>query len=376
MTASQLHALIGDSISFTYKVNGVPYSGTFTYDGNIDFATYNSVLSFNVSDNPVFGTNLLTQYEACFYYFRTSYTDQTYFTDIDIQLNFDYFGGARGGFMLGQSWSISGIQSAGNSVAVGGNYCGNFPIITGNTQADSSLANYYGVVNTTWNNVNYRPLYYDSTNFSIHHVHYNSIATRSLPNIGNSSSSYRYLLLYVVAPYTYGNFDVSVTDPAVTTTTTTSASSGDVNVTVNIDNSETNSILSDIWDAITDLVSGIAHLFIPDYDYIENWLEDMGDVISDAFTDKVNISVLKDLLLDLGTYGNTSSLEFPALTIGDSTIRARAVELKPSGFDELFDFVETAINIVCTIWVFNMVLLRVKAVFVGEQVIEVEGDVE
>lgn len=252
MTGSQLRTLLGDTIPFTYKVNGVPFSGSFTYQDTINFSNYVSSMGFNVSDNSVFGANILNNYDGVYYWFETPYTEQTYFTDIDIQINMDFFGGARGGFMLGQSWSISGIQNAGNSVAVGGNYCGNFPIITGNTQADSSLANYYGVVAMNSSNVYLRPLAYDGTNFSIHHVYYNSIATRALV------AGKRFLLLYVVAPYTYGNYDVSVTDPVVTTTTTVPNNSNNADIVSGLD--ELNTGMNELNTGVSELNSGMNEL--------------------------------------------------------------------------------------------------------------------
>lgn len=378
MTASQLRSLIGDTIPFNYTLNGVEYSGNFVYSATRDFSQYTSVMGYNVSDNPVFGTNKLSNYEGVYYYWVSDFSSATSLYDVDIKLNMNFSGGARGGFMAGGLGSAtpSNMTTDLNSTSNGGNFIGGVgisSIITGNTQADLSLSEYYGVVAMNQNpspGDTLRPLYYNGTNLSINHIYYNRIRTSNMNAINR-----QVLQLWVIAPYKYGNLSVSTTDTTTTTTGTTSPSS-DINVTVNVDNTETNSILSDIWDSITGLVSGIAHLFIPDDDYIENWLEDMGDVISDAFTDKVNLDVLKDLLIDIGTYGNTSSIQFPAITIGESTIPARAVQLKPSGFDTLFNFAETAINLVCTIWVFNMVLLRIKAVFVGEQVVEVEGDVE
>ena len=377
MTASELRSLIGDIIPFNYTIDNVEYSGSFVYSSSIDFQYASSVLGYNVSDNPVFGANKLTNYEGLFYYWISDFSAATSLYNVDIRLNMSFSGGARGGFMAGGlgSASPSNMTTALNAISNGGNYIGgigNSSIITGNIQADASLADYYGIVSTSTNPTpgdTFRPLVYDSTNFNINHIFYNRIRTFNMPSINS-----QVLALYVIAPYKYGSVTASVID--TTTSITVTSNSGDINVNVTVDNTETNSLLSDIWDSITGLVSGIAHLFIPDDDYIENWLEDMGDVISDAFTDKVNLDVLKDLLLDLGTYGNTSSIQFPAISIGESTIPARSVQLKPSGFETLFNFVETAINLVCTIWVFNMVLLRIKAVFVGEQVVEVEGDVE
>ena len=371
---SEMRSFYGDTLSVSYTQNSVAYSTTANYYTTLT----NTNFGANVGWNPL-GT--FSDYDVLVY--TINWSSFSYNVN-DIQITGletyfpDYY---RMGVAL--TSHDNNITASYNEFVVNTNHWSTFQAVTGNYEASSNLINYFGMLYPPQIQ-GYAPVcrpifisgseggYFDT-------VYFNSIKPNSY---GSGARSW----LYVFCPYV-GSI-MSSSPPVETTTTTdsgsgsvTTVSGGDINVDVNIDLDETNSILEDILEGIssfvTDIIEGVVYIFKPvDDDYIENWLDDMADVISEAFSDKVDIDILRDMLIDLGSYGATTSIEFPSFSIGDYTFPARAVALRPAGFDSLFNLVETAINLVCTIWVFNMVLMRIKAVFVGESVVEVEGDVE
>lgn len=373
MSISDTRALFGDTISGTVKSSsGSAWTQcTFSYVGSVSSV---SVSGMNLAVND-FANNVsqFPDYAALIYSCPVSNVSSYYDFILDIPVYFpDYALGAIGisNMLDGHEWS--GITQFGNvASSYPDNYYSGFDAVL--AREPSSV---YGVY--YYDNTFYRlfPYLVDSNGEYLSSLHVQSVRSYAV--------NYQPAVLMMIFCPNVGS-QPSNTEPVQTTTTETSSggaiTSGDINVDVNIDLDETNSILEDILqgitDFVTDIVEGIVYIFKPtDDDYIENWLDDMADIISEAFSDKVDIDILRDMLLDLGSYGATSSIQFPSFSIGDYTFPARAVALRPAGFDTLFNFAETAVNLVCTIWVFNMVLMRIKAVFVGESVVEVEGDVE
>lgn len=378
---------VGDTLSFfgnsftgNVTVGGVEYTTTFNY---INFDSSNNYIDYiNIENNDVINSNSLSSYNLLVYKGTVSSLDGSNVRgDIYVPVDIFHSGGLR--FFVGAPSNLSNSSTL-DSVFVGNAISTNPAnmISLSRAPASSSSSDYYNLArthfrDTSWGGLilQYRLLTYNAEDSSIAFFRFENIASLG-----------RDFFIIIATPYSYD--DVSHDSPVTTTQTSgsgagsvTTVSGGDINVDVNIDLDETNSILEDILDGITsfvtDIIEGVVYIFKPvDDDYIENWLDDMADVISEAFSDKVDIDILRDMLIDLGSYGATTSIEFPSFSIGDYTFPARAVALRPSGFDSLFNLVETAINLVCTIWVFNMVLMRIKAVFVGESVVEVEGDVE
>lgn len=373
MSISDTRALFGDTISGTVKSSsGSAWTQcTFSYVGSVSSV---SVSGMNLAANDfVNNVSQFPEHAALLYSCPVPAVSAYYDFILDIPVYYpDYASGAIGisNMLDGHDWS--GITQSGNVVSsYPDNYYSGFDAVVAREPSTVYGAYHY---DSTF----YRlfPYLVDSNGEYLSSLHVQSVRSYAV----NYQPA---VLMMIFCPNVGGR--PSNTEPVQTTTTETSSggavTSGDINVDVNIDLDETNSILEDILQGITDfvadIVEGIVYIFKPtDDDYLENWLDDMADVISEAFSDKVDIDILRDMLLDLGSYGATTSIQFPSFSIGDYTFPARAVALRPAGFDTLFNFVETAVNLVCTIWVFNMVLMRIKAVFVGESVVEVEGDVE
>ena len=152
---------------------------------------------------------------------------------------------------------------------------------------------------------------------------------------------------------------------------------GDINVNVDVDMEETNGLLSDIFDVLDGLADHVGGLFTVDQEYIEEWKISLVNELNMDFGPYEDTKeLIDDFALDLFSYGATSSIQFPAISVPNTsfTLPARAVQLKPNGFDSMFAALRTVINILSTCAVANMIMRKVKAVFVGESVVENEGD--
>lgn len=176
-------------------------------------------------------------------------------------------------------------------------------------------------------------------------------------------------------------------------TFTTASSGGDTNITVNVDMSETNekidetngligSILSWIGNFFVNLGNTVKGWFVPSQDFITNWVHRLIDIIEDKFApwpvaDQTIKDIVQRLLTALGE-GGVQSVDFPSITIpgvpDGPFIQGRSVSLTGDGaWADLIEIFRDFVDVVCTIWVINMVCHRVKGMLVGEAVVEVEG---
>ena len=165
-------------------------------------------------------------------------------------------------------------------------------------------------------------------------------------------------------------------------------------INVNVDMSETNekidetngligSILSWIGNFFVNLGNTVKGWFVPSQDFITNWVHRLIEIIEDKFApwpvaDQTIKDIVQRLLTALGE-GGVQSVDFPTITIpgvpGGPFIEGRSVPLKGDNgaWADLIEVFASFVDVVCTIWVINMVCHRVKAVLVGEAVVEVEG---
>lgn len=93
------------------------------------------------------------------------------------------------------------------------------------------------------------------------------------------NSSYRgngYYTLYVMAPYVSGD-----ATGASGTFAPDQSGSGNINVNVDVDMDETNGLLDDIKQGIAGIGNTILGLFVPDDEFMEAWVDDMQDLLSD-----------------------------------------------------------------------------------------------
>ena len=206
-------------------------------------------------------------------------------------------------------------------------------------------------------------------------------------NYGMGDNSNRYALC-IGLPY------ISTDATGAAGTLPPESSGGDTNITVNVDMSETNekidetnglldSILSWIGNFFVNLGNTVRGWFVPSQDFISNWVHRLIEIIEDKFApwpvaDQTIKDIVQRLLTALGE-GGVQSVDFPTITIpgvpDGPFIEGRSVPLKGDNgaWADLIEVFASFVDVVCTIWVLNMVCHRVKAVLVGEAVVEVEG---
>lgn len=183
-------------------------------------------------------------------------------------------------------------------------------------------------------------------------------------------SVYNGKLYFYLAPVYVSN-DASASNG--TTTTTTSGGSGGSSP----DMSETNGLLGSLLDLIRGIPAAIAHIFIPTAEELTEWRESIAELLEDTFGDIPALHDQLETAIDniIGVNA-TESITFPGISppgVGE-IVPPQAVSLRPAGFDSLFTMIRFAVDIICTIWVFNMLQDKMKAFLVGETVVCEIGD--
>ena len=219
--------MLGDDIPFNYTYQGVQYTGHFIYNGS---ETGSWSTGANIESNTIAGSvNVFNTYQVVRYLFQSPFSGNVTLNDVDISINMNFAGGGRGGFLAGGmgTANISDPKTTFNLISNGRSYCASFDALSCNSQADSSLADYYNLVQVNYYSKQMRSILYDDINFSVNHVYFNNLRTSSFGTLSGT-----YSMLYVMCPYTYGNFSVSTQDQTTTVPPTT-----DINVSVYVDNS-------------------------------------------------------------------------------------------------------------------------------------------
>lgn len=184
---------------------------------------------------------------------------------------------------------------------------------------------------------------------------------------GNSGST---LYLWICCPYISQDADGSQG-------TFTTTNQPDIDISVDIDMSETNSLLSGIQSTLSGLVSGIAGIFIPSDDDLQDWLDDMEGVYHDTFGQYAEIDELlddvEDTLLDTSP---SAVVEFPALSIPNTSLQfqARSVNLIRSEYSGILDIIKWAFDIAATCLFVNTMKKKLDEIILGKTVVELEGD--
>lgn len=163
---------------------------------------------------------------------------------------------------------------------------------------------------------------------------------------------------------------------STSTPTTQTGVNGDINVNVDVDMEETNGLLDSILDGISGLVDGIADIFIPEDGILESFENDLAELLQDTFGG-VESDMLINVIEDLLTHGATESVTFPAINVPGTNfhINSYSVPLKPAStqLHSFYDAVALALDLVATIAVLNQIFDKMKAVVVGEKVVELEN---
>lgn len=121
------------------------------------------------------------------------------------------------------------------------------------------------------------------------------------------------IYFYLAPPYI--SQDASGTAGIVSGTTTTSSSGSGGGVTSE-DLEETNGLLSSLITAVHGLIDGIAGLFIPDEDFLENWVDSMDDLLHDHLGGLYEaIDEITDYFDDFGSVTAANSIHIDACNV-------------------------------------------------------------
>lgn len=376
-TVQETSAFFGTSIPCNYEIGGVTVSGSFEYAG-----TYGNdwISACNIESNSVLSTAAASSYDVLAY----RLTNYTYAGSnvghVSIPVDIYVTGGFRTFWGICSSLETSGSPNPVFSLNSIADYPDNF--ISGGSAAlpSASSPQYYNAstIRFAYQGQSYyactmRALTYDETDGTISQLNFD----------GSRFFGTGELWLFIATPYSYG--DVSHDSPTTTAPPVTTAPSGtgDINVNVDVDLTETNSILTTIANGISGffqvIVDALSDLFLPDEDYVKNWADDVKDLLESHFLGTgVNVDPLIDAFEDLATYGATTSIRFPGIDLNiantNFSIPAKSVDLRPMEDSGIYGYIEIAINIAATLSVFNLVQRKIKAILVGERVVEVEGD--
>lgn len=269
MSISDTRALFGDTISGTVKSSSgsVWNSCTFSYIGSVASV---SVSGMNLAVND-FANNVsqFPDYAALLYSCPVSDVASYYDFILDIPVYFpDYALGAIGisNMLDGHDWS--GITQSGNVVSsYPDNYYSGFDAVV--AREPSSV---YGAYH--YDNTFYRlfPYLVDSNGEYLSSLHVQSVRSYAV--------NYQPAVLMMIFCPNVGS-QPSNTEPLQSTTTdvTTTDNSAGTTVIVDVDMTETNSLLGQIKQAILGIVEGITNalkdLFIPDEEFLDDFKEDM-----------------------------------------------------------------------------------------------------
>lgn len=177
--------------------------------------------------------------------------------------------------------------------------------------------------------------------------------------------------------------DSAVPGTGVVTGTTVSGT-GDINVNVDVDLTETNSWLENIFDGISNIGSAlgnaISRLFLPDEQDIINWKQTIVNILNETFGGIPELEQsLKDAISSIFSASARETVTFEGIKVPAAAgepeaviVPRQEVRLKPNGFDNLFLWVEMFINIVATIAIANTCFNQVKRVIVGEVVVDAD----
>ena len=355
MTYNEFIAMFGSDLHATVVVDGGD-----TVDVTLSAFTYPYAPNgWDVSSNPVCNSSQSAGAFAYAYYAGSVYQNQygripIDSMTIDFQVTFDnahwgFFCTDDSSFQVPTTWLLSNCSCT----------AGQFGWIS--AQSDSLK-----VAKANWGllerNMKFCPFYSDGDTVSIDGITVTNFLTEGQTTI----------CIGFMCPLYDDNFQQGV--PAQTTVTTTFQPS--YTIDVNVDMSQTNTILGGISDILSGLVSGIQGLFVPSEEWINQWLQAMKNALLDAFGDIPELQdQLQTAICNLINNSAVQTIHFDGVSppgVGQ-IIAPRDVPLRPSGFESLYSFIRVAVNLVATIAVVNMLLNKFKAVLVGEVVIDDGG---
>lgn len=370
MSASDARNLWGDNLSCEYVWSGVEYTATLQYAGIC------TMYGANIASNDVLTSSTLNSYDVIMYKGHSVAGRYGWIRDVSIICPVYSDGYLRGGFMarVGAN-SLDPIFDNNLISDAPDNQFAGFSALSCNTDASASLSDYYNVIYSTipdGGRHTFRSItYLAQTGINSDRVYFDNIQV----------DYYGDIYFCIICPYYSG--DISITAPVETTTTITTSGT-DINVNVDVDLTETNGILGSIRDLISNLgsfiVNGIKGLFLPDADDITNWKQTIVTILNETFGGIPELeNQLKDAISSIFSATARQTVTFKGIKVPAVADQPEAiivpeqeVALRPPGFDNLFSWAETFINIVATIAVANTCFNQIKRIVVGEVVIDAD----
>ena len=172
----------------------------------------------------------------------------------------------------------------------------------------------------------------------------------------------------VMCPYVGSN-----ASGASGTFTTVSGGSGGGDVNVDVDLTETNSWLENIFDGISGIGSTISGLFMPDEQDMTDFYNDLCDLLDDSFSGyQDSTDILDDVKDTISNADPVSTITFPQVSVPHTnfSIGPYTVSLAPDS--DLLDAVRLAIDLIATCAVINLIRLKIDEIIHGKVVIESE----
>lgn len=334
-SASEMRALLGDTITGTYILSGQPNTCTFNY-----FGSYSSPsVGLNVDLDSVIPTPVgMAAYDFVIYECLVPFTNRAIdsVSINDFYLRFtDY---ARGGVALSTFLNDNYPSSAWNKIAdYPDNYCGSFYAPHANEQVSASLADYYGVMYfqfiSGYSAFNFRPIYYDFENGgTVDSLKFSGI----YPDYSSKVNS-GVIYLCFICPY----IGSGIFDSAEITTTGGSGSQTIINN--NVDMTETNGLLGSIISGLTSLgqsiLQGIQNIFIPSPGFLDDQLTEIQDSFS-WYDD------IKQIGADFsGAMENQANASAPVISIPTLSSRGHVYTERSEMVLDLSDYHEAVVSV-------------------------------
>lgn len=364
MSQADTRALLGDTIPFNYVIEGVTNSANFVYTG-----TYCGMTQANIGSNPCFVSgsyNFNTQNGKWLVY--TSDTNDYSLSNKMCQISFELDLYASSDSQFYGCFALPILQSVYQSPISSDNSFSSYPFNFVNGLTDCPA--------TPFSDNSPNSDYYNTALFSYSNFLNNVMSSqyfRLFPYDNQESVTavvadgvafpYQKIVLLVYCPFVYGS--LSNDNPALTTTTTTETSSGGGGTTIIINNStdltNTNSLIEQVKQSVinlgTSIINGIKDLFIPDEEFVEDWVDDLKDLLEDHLGGLYQAGeIFTDIFEEFENATASSTIEIPACSIplaGETlTLGPYLVPLKVSGMPQiLYDGIAWITDFLC-LWAF------------------------
>lgn len=327
LTTQEALQFIGSSIPVTYY-DGSGYSQTTaTYDGVVTCEN-------EVSENPV-GYVLSPDGVASTQYLHYTIpavgaNNNNSYVTFNLQPTYSLFDTSMVYTCFALSYSISGLasyQSPQANFYIGGSihHYENQSLQNSGSSARARLVFGSG---TQIKNCTYVPISFSSqSTFSAYAV--------DCSFYGNGGSGVRHF--YIMIPYVSNNASgASGTFDTSGGQTGGSTGSGDINVNVDVDMTETNGLLGRIEIILSGIVDDIKGLFIPDDEFLSDWVDDMKDLLEDHLGGLYQAVTLLDTFWDqFQLVTAKQAIDIPACSVplagSTFTLGPYSVPLKVSG---------------------------------------------